>query len=206
MKKISKTFALAASTVLSVLIFSTTALAATFSSAWVKDNVGIWHVKNAQGAYAKNVWFCDDAVPANGKNVWYLIDPNGNMVSAGLVKDGSGNYFSLETNNNGYFGMMRNKSGYYNCNGQNIYLQIEENHTGSYGAVNEKYRPDFSGGISSDREIHRLIDLCKIKTSKAGKRHISPTHSRAHKSSWMKASTLIYAPGFFLFLRNRRQT
>jgi len=159
MKKINKAVAFTVFLTLCVSVFSITALAATFSSAWIKDKSGIWHVKNEQGSYAKSIWFCDDAVAANGKNVWYLIDPNGNMVSAGLVKDGSGNYFSLETNNNGYFGMMRNKSGYYNCNGQNVYLQIDENHTGSYGAVKN------ADGIEKLRSIYGETSVANISNA-----------------------------------------
>ena len=83
--------------------------AATYSSAWVKDASNIWHVKGADGAYLKGKWFCDDAIAENGKNIWYLLDTNGNMVIAGLVQDGTGNFYSIETNPTGYYGMLRYK-------------------------------------------------------------------------------------------------
>lgn len=57
------------------------------------------------------------------------------MLSAGLVQDNTGNYYSLETNRNGYYGMMRYQDGWYNCNGQQVYLQFNQAHNNSFGAV-----------------------------------------------------------------------
>ena len=105
--------------------------AATYSECWKKTADGKWIVSDAKGSQMKGIWLCDDAVMSNGKNVWYVIGADGVMVTAGLIQDKSGNYFSLETANNGYFGMMRNKSGVYD----GIRLEIQTAHLGNFGAV-----------------------------------------------------------------------
>ena len=105
--------------------------AATYSECWKKTADGKWIVSDAKGSQMKGIWLCDDAVMSNGKNVWYVIGADGVMVTAGLIQDKSGNYFSLETANNGYFGMMRNKSGIYD----GIRLEIQTAHLGNFGAV-----------------------------------------------------------------------
>lgn len=104
---------------------------ATFSSYWFQDSNGTWKVKDNNGNVVKNAWLCDDAVASNGQNVWYLLDSNGNMISAGLVQDGTGNYYSLEMNHNGYYGMLRYKSGNYD----GVYLDLESSHGGSFAKV-----------------------------------------------------------------------
>ena len=76
----------------------------------------------------------EDAGSSN-KKVWYLLNSDGAMVTDGLVQDSNGNFFSLETENNGYFGMLRYRDGVYNCNGQQVYLEFSSSHDGSFGAV-----------------------------------------------------------------------
>lgn len=105
--------------------------AATYSECWKKTADGKWIVSDAKGSQMKGIWLCDDAVMANGKNVWYVIGPDGAMITAGLIQDKSGNYFSLETANNGYYGMMRNQSGVYD----GIRLEIQMAHLGNFGAI-----------------------------------------------------------------------
>lgn len=118
------------------LLFSFTALAdPAFSGFWTQDAAGGWHVRDGNGALVKNAWLCDDAVAANGKDVWYLIDENGDMICAGLVQDGTGNYYSLETNHNGYFGMLRCRSGNYSADGFDVSLELESSHNGSFAAI-----------------------------------------------------------------------
>ena len=112
------------------VLFAITAFAGTFSTAWKQDASGNWYVEE-NGKKLKSVWLCDDAVPENGKNIWYLIDANGNMLTAGLVQDRTGNYYSLEINHNGYFGMLRYQSGTYD----GINLQLESNHDGAFAAI-----------------------------------------------------------------------
>ena len=104
---------------------------ATFSEYWFQDSNGSWKVRDNNGNVIKNAWLCDDAVASNGQDVWYLLDANGNMVTAGLVQDGTGNYYSLETNHNGYFGMLRYKSGNYD----GVNLTLEGSHGGAFAAV-----------------------------------------------------------------------
>jgi len=114
-----------------LIIMSMTAFAESYSSYWKADSSGVWHVYYPGGGMVKNAWLCDDAVASNGKNVWYLIDENGNMITNGLVQDGTGNYYSLETNHNGYFGMLRYRSGTYD----GVWLNLESSHNGSFAAI-----------------------------------------------------------------------
>lgn len=132
MKKIGKLILLVSSC---IMVFSLVSFAdATFSDNWVQTADGTWKVKNAQNEDITDAWVCDDAVAANGKNIWYLLDKDGNMVSAGLVQDGTGNFYSLETNHNGYYGMLRYKSGDYD----GIHLDLESEHNGSFAAIKNK--------------------------------------------------------------------
>ena len=108
--------------------------AATFSEFWYQDSTG-WHVKDGSGNIVKNCWLCDNAVAGNGNDVWYLIDASGTMYSAGLVQDGTGNYYSLEMNHNGYYGMLRYESKSYTSDGLTVSLQLESSHNGSFAAI-----------------------------------------------------------------------
>lgn len=112
-------------------VTSYAAEAATFSEYWFQDAQGNWKVKDNNGNIVKNAWLCDDAVASNGQDVWYLLDSTGNMITAGLVQDGTGNYYSLETNHNGYYGMLRYKSGTYD----GVSLTLEGSHGGAFAAV-----------------------------------------------------------------------
>jgi len=105
--------------------------ASSFSEYWFQDTNGNWKVQDQNGNTVKNAWLCDDAVPSNGQDIWYLIDSNGNMVSAGLVQDQTGNIYSLETSHNGYYGMLRYKSGAYD----GVYLDLESSHGGSFAKI-----------------------------------------------------------------------
>ena len=57
------------------------------------------------------------------------------MVTAGLVQDKTGNFYSLETVHNNTYGMLRHKDGYYDCSGQQVYLKFSQKQDGSFGAV-----------------------------------------------------------------------
>ncbi len=103
----------------------------TFSEFWFQDSQGNWKVRDNNGNTITNAWLCDDAVESNGQNIWYLIDATGNMVSAGLVQDQTGNIYSLETSHNGYYGMLRYKSGAYD----GVYLDLEASHGGSFAKI-----------------------------------------------------------------------
>ncbi len=104
---------------------------ATFSKRWYVDAAGIWKIKNKAGEDVKNAWLCDDAVAANGQNVWYLLGADGAMITAGLVQDNTGNYYSLEMNHNGYYGMLRYTNGTYD----GIYMEFSQKHDGTFGAI-----------------------------------------------------------------------
>ena len=103
----------------------------TYSAYWFQDTSGNWKIRDGSGKVITNAWVCDDAIPANGKDIWYLLDANGLMVSAGLVQDGTGNYYSLEMNHNGYFGMLRYKSGVYD----GINLTLDSSHNGGFARI-----------------------------------------------------------------------
>lgn len=113
------------------LSMSLLSYASTFSEYWFQDSNGTWKVQDNNGNIVKNAWLCDDAVSSNGQNIWYLIDATGNMVSAGLVQDQTGNIYSLETSHNGYYGMLRYKSGAYD----GVYLDLESSHGGSFAKI-----------------------------------------------------------------------
>ena len=116
--------------------------ASSFSEFWFQDTNGTWKVQDQNGNVVKNAWLCDDAVPSNGQDIWYLIDSNGNMVSAGLVQDQTGNIYSLETSHNGYYGMLRYKSGAYD----GVYLDLESSHGGSFANIKNQ---DGRSGLQS---------------------------------------------------------
>lgn len=107
----------------------------TFSKNWYETSAGVWKIKNKEGADVVSAWLCDDAVTANGQNVWYLMNTDGTMLAAGLVRDRTGNLYSLEMEHNGYFGMLRYKNGYYKVNGVDVYIEFEQSHNGSFGAI-----------------------------------------------------------------------
>jgi len=127
----------------------------TFSEFWFQDTDGSWKVKDGSGNVVKNCWLCDDAVASNGQNIWYLIDGNGNMISAGLVKDSAGNYYSIETNHNGFYGMMRYQSGTYD----GINLSLESSHSGRFGAILNQ------DGLSTLQSKYGVKDISNISTA-----------------------------------------
>ena len=129
MKK--KLLSILASTLFISLSLPLCSYASSFSEFWFQDTNGTWKVQDNNGNIVKNAWLCDDAVPSNGQDIWYLIDSNGNMVSAGLVQDQTGNIYSLETSHNGYYGMLRYKSGAYD----GVYLDLESSHGGSFAKI-----------------------------------------------------------------------
>lgn len=135
-----------------VAVFSAPALAAetsTYSGCWALDADGSWIAKDKNTNMITDAWFCDDAVTANGKNVWYLLNKDGKMVTAGLVQDATGNFYSLETDHNGYFGMLRYQSGTYD----GIYLELEKDHNGSFAAIKNQ------SGIDKLKEKYGLVTV-----------------------------------------------
>ena len=131
------------------------AFAASFSSFWKQSSDGSWYVEDNHGNRVVNAWLCDDAVPENGKDVWYLLDEWGNMITDGLVRDGTGNYYSLETNHNGYYGMLRYKSGTYN----GTWLDLEGSHAGSFAAIKNQ------AGINALMQQYGLRDVSHINNN-----------------------------------------
>lgn len=136
---------------LMALTCAVTVLAAEYSKNWYEDANG-WHIKDASGNTVKNAWLCDDVQDAS-KSTWYLIDANGNMVSAPLVKDGTGNFYSLETAHNGYYGSLRHTDGTYD----GVALTFEQTHGGSFGAV--------KGGLDALKEKFSVTDVSHISNA-----------------------------------------
>ena len=152
-KKIVKEilFGMLFSAIISITAFANT----TYSEFWKQDASGNWFVQKPDGSKVTNAWLCDDAVAANGKDVWYLLDANGQMISAGLVQDGTGNYYSIETEHNGYYGMLRYKSGNYG----GIDLQLEGSHNGSFAAIKN------AEGIAALNAKYGLTSVANIDNS-----------------------------------------
>lgn len=90
---------------------------------WYQDSVGTWRVRDGSGNILKNIWFCDL------DNSWYLLDESGAMRE-GIIND-NGHYYSLETSHQGHYGKMRTVNGVYN----GVYLEFNQEHTGTYGEI-----------------------------------------------------------------------
>ena len=131
------------------------AAAASFSRFWKQSSNGDWYVEDNAGRRITNAWLCDDAVPENGKDVWYLLDEWGNMITDGLVQDGTGNYYSLETEHNGYYGMLRYRSGNYG----GIWLDLEGSHAGAFAAIKN------ADGINRLKQKYGLQNVSYINNS-----------------------------------------
>lgn len=129
---------------------------ATFSSFWRQDQNGVWKVYDRAGNVVTNCWLCDDAVISNGQNIWYLLDQNGNMVSAGLVRDAQGNFYSLETEHNGFYGMMRYVSGTYGA----VSLNLENSHNGRFGAINNQEAVNVLNAMYGTTDISGISTRC----------------------------------------------
>ena len=135
MKNILKTLILAL--VMSVIFAATALAASTYSSCWKMGFDGIWRVYDSSGVLQKSCWFCDNGTSGSGpgtsnnNETWYLLDASGSMVSAPIVKDSSGRYYSLETEHNGYYGMLRHTTGNYN----GVYIVFNQKHDGSFGCI-----------------------------------------------------------------------
>lgn len=158
-------------TVVLALSASVAALAAqTYSDIWKEGTDGSWTAFDKNGQQVTNAWLCDDAVNGNGKNVWYLMGTDGKMIAAGLVQDGTGNYYSIETEHNGYYGMLRYKSGTYD----GIYLELESEHNGSFAAIKNKEGIEAlkaKYGVTSVADINNsnIVNSSEISGSNNGK-------------------------------------
>ncbi|MCQ2401260.1 MAG: hypothetical protein MJ059_04995 [Lachnospiraceae bacterium] len=132
------------------------AKAAAYSEYWKQDNDGSWYVEEPGGMRVRNAWLCDDAVYENGKDVWYLIDNDGSMVVSPLVRDGTGNYYSLETEHNGHYGMLRYKTGTY----EGVELRLQGEHDGNFAALlNED-------GKAALEAVYGVTDVAHIDNSR----------------------------------------
>lgn len=143
------------------LSMSLLSYASTFSEYWYQDTQGNWKVQDNNGNTITNAWLCDDAVPSNGQDIWYLIDSNGNMVSAGLVQDQTGNIYSIETSHSGFYGMLRYQSGTYD----GVYLDLESSHGGSFSKIKNQDGIDGLQGIYGLTQINIDNSNCVYTSS-----------------------------------------
>lgn len=101
----------------------------------------IWRVKDNAGGYLKNSWFQDL------DSSWYMLGADGIMYS-GLVTDQStGKTYLLNTNHDGTYGRMLTVNGTYAVNGVSVYLEFNQAHDGSYGAITSDLTEARSTGI-----------------------------------------------------------
>lgn len=161
---------------------------ATFSEYWFQDSAGNWKVRDGSGNIVTNAWLCDDAVTSNGKDVWYLLDSNGNMVTAGLVQDGTGNFYSLETNHDGYYGMLRYRSGNYD----GINLSLEGSHGGSFAAVLNQDGVDALRGRYGVTSVAHINNSNCVYTSSFRSSGGNTTTQKTHTQQQLDNSNHIY--------------
>ena len=91
-----------------------------------------WRVSDEAGGYLKNTWFQDDVT-----GHWYMLGAgDGTLMYAGLVTDqATGKTYLLNTNHDGTYGRMVTTDGAYSINGCTVYVQFDQNHNGTFGAI-----------------------------------------------------------------------
>ena len=91
-----------------------------------------WRVSDGAGGYLKNTWFQDDVT-----GHWYMLGAgDGTLMYAGLVTDqATGKTYLLNTNHDGTYGRMVTTDGAYSINGRTVYVQFDQNHNGTFGAI-----------------------------------------------------------------------
>lgn len=102
-----------------------------------------WKLLNeSRTGYVTNSWFQD----LDGS--WYMLGADGTMYS-GLVTDQStGKSYLLNTNHDGTFGRMLTVNGTYTVNGKSVYLEFNQLHDGSYGAITSGLSEARSSGVN----------------------------------------------------------
>ena len=171
------------------VIASVPAAAASFSRFWKQSSDGSWYVEDNTGRRITNAWLCDDAVAGNGKDVWYLLDEWGNMITDGLVQDGTGNYYSLETEHNGYYGMLRYRSGNYG----GTYLDLESSHAGAFASIKNASGVIALMGKYGLRDVSHINNSNIVYTSSFGayEEDYSGTYHFRNGQTWEGMFTLI---------------
>lgn len=107
-----------------------------------------WHVSDNKGGYLKNCWFQDDVT-----GHWYMLGAeDSSVIYAGLVTDNStGKTYLLNTNHDGTYGRMLTVNGTYNVNGKSVYLEFNQNHNGSYGAITSGLSEARATGVTESK-------------------------------------------------------
>ena len=114
---------------------------ATQSDRW--EGAGdTWKVRTQDGtSYLTNSWFQDNDTS------WYMLGADGTMY-AGLITDlSTGKSYLLNTQHDGTFGKMLTQDGAYNINGVQVYLQFNQSHDGTYGAIQSGLSEARSTGV-----------------------------------------------------------
>ena len=92
-----------------------------------------WRVRTEDGkGYLTNCWFQDDVT-----GHWYMLGAgDGTLMYAGLVTDqATGKTYLLNTNHDGTYGRMVTTDGAYSINERTVYVQFDQNHNGTFGAI-----------------------------------------------------------------------
>lgn len=107
-----------------------TAYAASQTDRWESAGGDIWKLKTAdKQGYVINSWFQD----LDGS--WYMIGADGAMLSGLITDNSTGKSYLMNINHDGTFGKMLVANGVYNLNGQQVYLEFDQSHNGSFGAI-----------------------------------------------------------------------
>lgn len=102
-----------------------------------------WKVRTQDGtSYLTNSWFQDNDAS------WYMLGSDGNMYSGLITDQSTGKSYLLNTNHDGTYGKMLTVDGVYNINGAQVYLQFNQSHDGSYGAITSGLSEVKDTGIS----------------------------------------------------------
>lgn len=102
-----------------------------------------WKLLNeSRTGYVTNSWFQD----LDGS--WYMLSQDGTMYSGLVTDQSSGKSYLLNTNHDGTYGKMLTVNGTYTVNGKSVYLEFDQTHNGTFGAILTGLSDARSSGIS----------------------------------------------------------
>lgn len=102
-----------------------------------------WKLLNeSRTGYVTNSWFQD----LDGS--WYMLSQDGTMYSGLVTDQSSGKSYLLNTNHDGTYGKMLTVNGTYTVNGKSVYLEFDQTHNGTFGAILTGLSEARSTGIS----------------------------------------------------------
>ena len=130
-----------------------------------------WKVRTQDGtSYLTNSWFQDNDTS------WYMLGADGTMY-AGLITDlSTGKSYLLNTQHDGTFGKMLTQDGAYNINGVQVYLQFNQSHDGTYGAIQSGLSEARSTGV-------KVTQLPSIPTDSASSSSTTSSTTQSNHTS-----------------------